>query len=123
MDNIKQYLALIQEERNENDTTIISEIIQRQFTFLKSKVGKIDNNGDILISIIISKFQQYQASNIHLELIKLVIEDNNLIIHSKKLLQYLLPKTLILPKEGDTLLGTIEENKGGNLYGTDWNYY
>ena len=115
LDNIKQYLALIQEERNENDTTIISEIIQRQFTFLKSKVGKIDNNGDILISIIISKFQQYQASNIHLELIKLVIEDNNLIIHSKKLLQYLLPKTLILPKEGDTLLETIEGNKVGNL--------
>ena len=41
LDNIKQYLALIQEERNENDTTRISEIIQRQFTFLKSKVGKI----------------------------------------------------------------------------------
>ena len=118
LNNIKDYLKLIQEEtavRKENNSKNTSEVIIRQFEFLKSKVGNIENNGDILISIIISKFQQYQAADIHLKLIKLVINDNNLIINSKKLLQYLIPQKMIIPKNGDTLLGTIEGNTRGNL--------
>ena len=117
--NLNEYLAMINEETNlrkiKNNTKII-EIITRQINFLKEKVGKIKNSGDVLISVIITQFNQYKdAADILQAIIKLVINDNNLIINSKKLLQLLLPSEIVLPKENESLLDIENRNKNRNL--------